>query len=439
MTVRVGINGFGRIGRNYLRAVLEQDADIEVVAGNDLAPAATSAHLLKYDSTFGPLKYELKVSEDTLAVGPHSFRIFSENEPSAIPWGDLGAEVVIESTCKFKDGEKAAAHIEAGSKRVIISAPGTNVDATFVVGVNDDTFEPAIHCIVSNASCTTNCFVPVIKVLDDAFGVEKGLMTTVSAYTNDQNLLDFAHKDLRRPSSGQQHSAIEHGCRPGHRIGAAPNEGPVGRLCAPGARTGRSYNRFHWSTGPRGHRGGGESCLPGGGNDREVGEGPGLHGRSDRELGHRGIPGQLHFRFRADHGERLASQGLRLVRQRVGLQQPPRGPDPHSWPGGKRVLVRRDFNVPMSGDVITDDLRIRLPIETLVWLLDEGAERLTVCSTSRGPKGARTPGTRWHLCGAGYTNYWRPRELIQSASSSWSTFVSTPGRSTTSPRSWPRW
>ena len=198
MTVRVGINGFGRIGRNYLRAVLEQDADIEVVAANDLAPATTSAHLLKYDSTFGPLKHELKVSEDTLAVGPHSFRIFSEREPSAIPWGDLGAEVVIESTGKFKDGEKAAAHIEAGAKRVIISAPGTNVDATFVVGVNDDTFQPAVHRIVSNASCTTNCFAPMIKVLDDAFGVEKGLMTTVHAYTNDQNLLDFVHKDLRR-------------------------------------------------------------------------------------------------------------------------------------------------------------------------------------------------------------------------------------------------
>jgi glyceraldehyde 3-phosphate dehydrogenase len=198
MTVRVGINGFGRIGRNYLRAVLEQDADIEVVAVNDLAPPATSAHLLKYDSTFGPLKYELKVSEDTLTVGPHSFRILSEKDPRAVPWGELGAEVVIESTGKFNDGQKAAAHIEGGAHRVIISAPATNVDATFVVGVNDDTFQPAVHHIVSNASCTTNCFAPMVKVLDDAFGVEKGLMTTVHAYTNDQNLLDFVHKDLRR-------------------------------------------------------------------------------------------------------------------------------------------------------------------------------------------------------------------------------------------------
>ena len=198
MTVRVGINGFGRIGRNYLRAVLGQDADIEVVAANDLAPPATSAHLLKYDSTFGKLNYEVKVSEDTIIVGSHSFRFFSEKDPRAVPWGDLGADVVIESTGKFNDGEKASAHIEAGAKRVIISAPATNVDATFVVGVNDDTFVPGKHRIVSNASCTTNCFAPMIKVLDDAFGVEKGLMTTVHAYTNDQNLLDFVHKDLRR-------------------------------------------------------------------------------------------------------------------------------------------------------------------------------------------------------------------------------------------------
>lgn len=198
MAVRVGINGFGRIGRNFLRAVLASGAEVEIVAANDLAPPETNAHLLKYDSTFGRLPQEVKVSGDTIVVGPHSFRVFSEKDPKALPWGDVGAEVVIESTGRFTDGEKAAAHIEAGAKRVIISAPATNVDATFVVGVNDDTFDPAIHRVVSNASCTTNCFVPMIKVLDDAFGVEKGLMTTVHAYTNDQNLLDLVHKDLRR-------------------------------------------------------------------------------------------------------------------------------------------------------------------------------------------------------------------------------------------------
>ncbi len=198
MAVRVGINGFGRIGRNYLRAVLEQGADIEVVAANDLAPPASNAHLLKYDSTFGVLKQDVKVSEDTIAVGSHSFKVFSEKDPKALPWGDLGVDVVIESTGHFTDGDKARSHLEAGAKRVLISAPGTNVDATFVVGVNDDTFDPAKHHIISNASCTTNCFVPMIKVLDDAFGVEKGLMTTVHAYTNDQNLLDLVHTDLRR-------------------------------------------------------------------------------------------------------------------------------------------------------------------------------------------------------------------------------------------------
>ncbi len=198
MTVRVGINGFGRIGRNFLRAVLEQGADIEVVAANDLAPAASNAHLLKYDSTFGVLKHEVKLSEDTIAVGNHSFKVFAEKDPANIPWGKLGADIVIESTGKFTDGEKAKAHLESGAKRVIISAPGTNVDGTFVVGVNDDTFDPEKHRIFSNASCTTNCFVPMIKVLDDAFGVEKGLMTTVHAYTNDQNLLDLVHKDMRR-------------------------------------------------------------------------------------------------------------------------------------------------------------------------------------------------------------------------------------------------
>jgi glyceraldehyde 3-phosphate dehydrogenase len=198
MAVRVGINGFGRIGRNFLRAVLASGAEVEIVAANDLAPPETNAHLLKYDSTFGRLPQEVKVSEDTIVVGGHSFKVFSEKDPKALPWGDVGVDVVIESTGRFTDGEKAAAHIEAGAKRVIISAPATNVDATFVVGVNDDTFDPAKHRVVSNASCTTNCFVPMIKVLDDAFGVEKGLMTTVHAYTNDQNLLDLVHKDHRR-------------------------------------------------------------------------------------------------------------------------------------------------------------------------------------------------------------------------------------------------
>jgi glyceraldehyde 3-phosphate dehydrogenase len=198
MAVRVGINGFGRIGRNFLRAAIKSGADIEVVGVNDLVPIETNAHLLKYDTTHGRLAEEVKVTDGTISVGGQSFKVFSERDPKALPWGDLGVDVVVESTGIFTDGQKAAAHIEGGAPRVIISAPATNVDATLVIGVNDGTFDPAKHKIISNASCTTNCFVPMIKVLDDAFGVEKGLMTTIHAYTNDQNLLDLAHKDLRR-------------------------------------------------------------------------------------------------------------------------------------------------------------------------------------------------------------------------------------------------
>ncbi len=198
MTVRVGINGFGRIGRNFFRALRETDHDMEIVAVNDLVPPATNAHLLKYDSTHRRLKEEVSSTDDSITVGDKTFKIFSERDPKSIPWGDLEVDVVVESTGIFTDGEKAAAHVEGGAKRVVISAPATNVDGTFVVGVNDETFDAEKHTIVSNASCTTNCFVPMIKVLDDAFGVEKGLMTTVHAYTNDQNLLDLAHKDLRR-------------------------------------------------------------------------------------------------------------------------------------------------------------------------------------------------------------------------------------------------
>jgi glyceraldehyde 3-phosphate dehydrogenase len=197
MTVRVGINGFGRIGRNFYRAAKKAGADLDLVAVNDLTSPEVNAHLLKYDSTHGRLDVDVKVSGDAISVGEDSIKIFAERDPKALPWGDLGVDVVIESTGIFTDGQKASAHLEGGAPRVVISAPGTNVDGTFVIGVNDDDFTPEMK-IVSNASCTTNCFVPMIKVLDDAFGVEKGLMTTVHAYTNDQNLLDLAHKDLRR-------------------------------------------------------------------------------------------------------------------------------------------------------------------------------------------------------------------------------------------------
>ncbi|MGH9158133.1 MAG: type I glyceraldehyde-3-phosphate dehydrogenase [Acidimicrobiales bacterium] len=201
MSVRVGINGFGRIGRNFFRAVRKRGADVEIIAVNDLTSPATLAHLMKYDSVLGRLGADVAVTADGISVDGKEFKVVAERDPKALPWGDLGVDVVIESTGFFTDRDKAAAHLDAGAKRVVISAPGNGVDATFVVGVNDDTYDPANHTIVSNASCTTNCFVPMVKVLDDAFGVQKGLMTTVHAMTNDQNLLDLQHKDLRRGRS----------------------------------------------------------------------------------------------------------------------------------------------------------------------------------------------------------------------------------------------
>jgi glyceraldehyde 3-phosphate dehydrogenase len=199
VTTRVGINGFGRIGRNFLRALLRSDADLEVVAFNEpMTSSENSRLLLKYDSTHGRLDREVSLTDNGLRVGDLEIRALSERDPKALPWAELGVEVVIESTGVFTDGQTASAHLEAGARAVIISAPATNVDATFVVGVNDGDFDPARHRVVSNASCTTNCFVPMVKVLDDSFNLRKGLMTTVHAYTNDQNLLDLAHRDPRR-------------------------------------------------------------------------------------------------------------------------------------------------------------------------------------------------------------------------------------------------
>jgi glyceraldehyde 3-phosphate dehydrogenase len=198
MTVRVGINGFGRIGRNFFRAAKHLGSDIEFVAVNDLGSVATMAHLLKYDSVLGQLPYDIRAVESGISVDGDVLKVLSERNPADLPWGELGVDVVIESTGFFTDRPKAAAHLEAGAPLVIVSAPSTGADATFVYGVNHTSFDRATHKVVSNASCTTNCFVPMVKVLDDAFGVEQGLMTTVHAYTGDQQLVDGPHSDLRR-------------------------------------------------------------------------------------------------------------------------------------------------------------------------------------------------------------------------------------------------
>jgi glyceraldehyde 3-phosphate dehydrogenase len=197
VTVRVGINGFGRIGRNFFRAVLASGADIEIVGANDLTDNKTLAHLLKYDSILGRLG-DVSYTGDSISVGGKSFRAFEERDPANLPWGEIGADVVIESTGFFTDGAKAKAHLDAGAKKVIISAPASNEDLTVVMGVNDDLYDPAQHHVISNASCTTNCLAPMAKAIDDEFGIVKGLMTTIHAYTQDQNLQDAPHKDLRR-------------------------------------------------------------------------------------------------------------------------------------------------------------------------------------------------------------------------------------------------
>ncbi|MEX2236065.1 MAG: type I glyceraldehyde-3-phosphate dehydrogenase [Dehalococcoidia bacterium] len=203
---RVGINGFGRIGRQVFKAISERHPDaLEVVAVNDLTDTETNAHLLRWDSTYGPFSGTVEPSADGLVVNGKAIRVFAQRDPAQIPWSDLGIELVVESTGFFTDGDKARAHIDGGgAKKVIISAPAKGEDGTFVLGVNDDTYDPAQHHVVSNASCTTNCIAPVVKVMHEAFGIQRGYMTTIHSYTNDQVILDTVHKDLRRARGAGQ-------------------------------------------------------------------------------------------------------------------------------------------------------------------------------------------------------------------------------------------
>jgi glyceraldehyde 3-phosphate dehydrogenase len=198
MSVRVGINGFGRIGRNFFRSARGRGEGVEIVAVNDLGDAATMAHLLKYDSVLGPLGADVQAADGAIVVDGEELRLLNERDPSALPWGDLGVDVVLESTGLFTKREQAQMHLDAGAPKVLISAPATDPDVTLVLGVNDDAYDPEQHRIVSNASCTTNCVAPLAKVLHDTWGIESGFMTTIHAYTNDQQILDLPHKDLRR-------------------------------------------------------------------------------------------------------------------------------------------------------------------------------------------------------------------------------------------------
>ena len=199
MTTRIGINGFGRIGRQSLKAILERHPqDLEVVAINDITDTQTNAHLLKYDSTYGRFPGEVSATEDSLVVNGHKIQVVAQRDPAQIPWSDFGVDIVIESTGLFTDASKASAHLKGGAKKVIISAPAKGEDLTIVLGVNENVYDPARHTIISNASCTTNCLAPAAKVLNDTFGIERGLMNTIHTYTNDQRILDQVHKDLRR-------------------------------------------------------------------------------------------------------------------------------------------------------------------------------------------------------------------------------------------------
>ena len=205
MVTRIGINGFGRIGRLVTRAALARQAgQLEIVAVNDLTDAKTNAHLFKYDTNYGVYQGQVEANNGDLVIDGHNVKVFSERDPAQIPWSEMGVDIVIESTGIFTDGEQARGHLKGGASKVIISAPATNVDLTIVLGVNDDSYDPKKHTIVSNASCTTNCFAPMVKVLHDAFGIEKGLMSTIHSYTNDQAILDQRHPDLRRARSAAQ-------------------------------------------------------------------------------------------------------------------------------------------------------------------------------------------------------------------------------------------
>ena len=205
MATRVGINGFGRIGRLVARATMDRyPGKVEVAAVNDLTDAKTNAHLFKYDSNYGVYPGQVEANNDDLVIDGRTIKVFSERDPAQIPWSEMGVDLVVESTGIFTDGEQAAGHLKGGASKVIISAPASNVDLTMVMGVNDDTYDPNQHTIVSNASCTTNCFAPMVKVLHDAFGIEHGLMSTIHSYTNDQAILDQRHSDLRRARTAAQ-------------------------------------------------------------------------------------------------------------------------------------------------------------------------------------------------------------------------------------------
>ncbi len=327
MSTRVAINGFGRVGRQSLKALIERAPDVEVVAINDLVPVELDAILFKRDSTYGTYPGVVEHTADSLIVDGRSIRVFQEKDPAALPWRELGVDIVVESTGRFTDAEKARVHLAAGAQKVIISAPAKGEDITIVLGVNEDRYDPATHHIISNASCTTNCLAPAAKVVHDLVGIEKGLMNTIHSYTNDQNVLDVAHKDPRRArSAGPEHHPDDdrrgQGAGPGHP-GA---QGPLRRLQPARPDADGQRRRLHRDGRARHDGRGAQRRLPRGSGGPDEGH-PRRVRRAARVDGLQGRFALRDHRRAVDHGPRREhGQGHRLVRQRVGLQLPYRRP-----------------------------------------------------------------------------------------------------------------
>jgi glyceraldehyde 3-phosphate dehydrogenase len=402
MSVRVGINGFGRIGRNVFRAAQESSADIEIVAVNDITDSATLAHLLKYDSVFGPFPGEVEERSSSLVVDGREVKVLSEKDPGALPWGDVGADVVIESTGFFTKRDDAAKHLDAGAQKVIISAPATEPDVTVALGVNfDDVYDADNHHVISNASCTTNCLAPVAKVLHETIGIERGLMTTIHAYTADQRLQDAPHKDLRRARA----AAI-------NLVPASTGAAKAIALVIPELK-GKLHGfavRAPVPTGP-------SSTSPSRSRARPASR------RSTRRSARRPTraPSPASSSTPTTRSSPRTSSSRRTPRSSTpGSRRSSRAPSSRSWPGtttsgatptgwwswprrcwcvrtlddleveGKRVLVRVDFNVPLDADRnITDDARIRAALPTLTELRDKGARLILAAHL-----GAQGPGAR---------------------------------------------
>ena len=324
---RVGINGFGRIGRNFLRAQLQHGGDFEIVAANDIGDTKTMAHLLKHDSVLGLLDVPVEAGDDSIRVDGHEIRFLSERDPADLPWADLGVDVAIESTGLFTKRPDAEKHLQAGAKKVVISAPATDPDLTIVLGVNDREYDPEQHHIVSNASCTTNCVAPVAKILHEAYGIERGFMTTIHAYTNDQQTLDLPHKDLRRARAAAI-NLIPTSTGAARAIGVVlPDlKGKVDGMSMRAPVPTGSIVDLVVQVGAGADGRGGQRALPVAGRHGRPRGDPPVHRRADRLDRHRPLVVLVDLRQRPDDGEREPRQGLLLVRQRVGLQLPARRP-----------------------------------------------------------------------------------------------------------------